>query len=134
MGKFCVNCGSQLEADANFCTSCGTPVKRSEAHAPLPVQKSVVMPPVRNAAQTGDMQQNVPLVNNAAFGSQGVYQGQPQPPGQPPMQHPMQPPMQHPMQPPMQQPVPSMQPMPPQQPMQAQQSAYDVSSFGGGGT
>ena len=125
MGKFCVNCGSQLEADANFCTSCGTPVKRSEAHAPLPVQKSVVMPPVRNAAQTGDMHQNVPLVNNAAFGSQGVYQGQPQPPGQPPMQHPMQPPMQ--------QPVPSMQPMPPQQPMQAQQSAYNVSSLGGGG-
>lgn len=139
MGKFCVNCGSQLEADANFCTSCGTPVKRSEAPAPPPVQKSVVMPPVRNAAQSVDVQQNVPPANNAALYNQGVYQGQPQPseqpvhpPMQPPMQQSMQPYMQPPMQRPMQQPVPSMQPMPPQQPMQAQQPAYNVSGVGGG--
>ncbi len=150
MGKFCVNCGSQLEADANFCTSCGTPVKRSEAPAPPPVQKSVVMPPVRNAAQSVDVQQNVPPANNAALYNQGVYQGQPQPseqPVHPPMQQPMHPPMQPPMQQsmqqpmqpymqppmqrPMQQPVPSMQPMPPQQPLQAQQPAYNVSGFGG---
>ena len=142
MGKFCVNCGSQLEADANFCTSCGTPVKRSEAPAQPTIQRSVVVPPVRNAAQSVDVQQNVPPVN-AVFGNQGVYQGQPQPPGQSlmqqpmqsPMQQSMQPPMQQPMQPPvqrpMQQPVPSMQPMPPQQPMQAQQPAYNVSGFGG---